>query len=89
MDYRARVRRSPCDPPGFEPLELCSRSGTNRDDVVRGTRGRDWICAEGGGDVIRVRRGLRDVVRCGPGSDVAYVDRRDVVKHGCESVLVG
>jgi N-acetylglucosamine-6-sulfatase len=88
MGYRVRVARSRCDPPGFQPLRACSRSGTVRDNLIRGTRWRDWICAGRGADVVRVRRGGRDVVRCGPGRDVARVDRRDVVRSGCESVRV-
>ena len=86
MDYRVRVARSRCDPPSFHPLRACSRSGTRRNDVIRGTRWRDWICAGRGADVVRVRGGGRDLVRCGPGRDVARVDRRDVVRSSCESV---
>jgi N-acetylglucosamine-6-sulfatase len=86
MGYRARVARSRCDPPGFQPLPACSRSGSVGSDLIRGTRWRDWICAGRGADVVRVRGGGRDVVRCGPGRDVARVDRTDVVRSGCESV---
>jgi arylsulfatase A-like enzyme len=88
MDYRVRVARSRCNPPGFTPLPACSRSGTNGDDVLRGTRWRDWICAGRGADVIHARRGGRDLIRCGPGRDVAYADPRDLVRPGCESVRV-
>jgi N-acetylglucosamine-6-sulfatase len=87
MNYRSRVMRSPCKPPGFVPRPACSRSGTSGSDLIRGTRWRDWICAAGGADVIRVRGGMQDVVRCGPGVDVAHVDRDDIVKRGCESTV--
>jgi N-acetylglucosamine-6-sulfatase len=83
--YRGLVRRSACDPPGFEPLPTCTQEGTRRDDRIRGTRLPDWICAGGGDDVIRVRGGGRDVVKCGPGRDVVHADRTDRLR-GCEGV---
>jgi arylsulfatase A-like enzyme len=86
MEGRARVRRSACRPPnGYEPLPVCSQVGSGRADTLRGTRWRDWICAAGGNDTVSVRSGGRDVVRCGPGRDVAIVDARDRVES-CEVV---
>jgi Tol biopolymer transport system component len=38
------------------------------------------------GDVVLARNNLRDLVFCGPGHDVAYVDRRDRVARDCERV---
>jgi hypothetical protein len=38
-----------------------------------------------GNDIIRAQDQERDTVDCGPGRDVASVDKRDVVK-GCEIV---
>jgi Bacterial Ig-like domain (group 1)/RTX calcium-binding nonapeptide repeat (4 copies) len=42
--------------------------GTNRDDVLRGSPGRDIICALRGDDIVRARGG-KDVVIGGPGRD--------------------
>lgn len=86
VDFRRRIRRSACRPPGFTPLSLCTLTGTDRADRLRGTRRPDWVCGGRGADVIRVRGGDRDVVRCGRGRDVVYADRRDAVRPGCESV---
>jgi N-acetylglucosamine-6-sulfatase len=89
MAGRARVRRSACRPPGrFQPLALCSRTGTNRADTLLGTRWRDWICGRGGRDRIDVSGGNRDLVRCGRGRDVVRIDRRDRT-DGCELVRRG
>jgi N-acetylglucosamine-6-sulfatase len=86
MEGRARVRGSACRPPGsFQPLALCSRTGTEGADTIRGTRWRDWICTQGGPDRINVKGGGRDVVRCGRGRDVVRVDNRDRPR-GCETV---
>ena len=41
------------------------------------------------GDVVLARNNLRDRVFCGPGRDVAYVDRRDRVARDCERVRRG
>jgi Ca2+-binding RTX toxin-like protein len=63
-------------------------SGGSGDDVIRGYEGRDRlrggpgrdrINGEAGRDVIYARDGRRDVVDGGDGSDVAHVDRGDVV----------
>jgi N-acetylglucosamine-6-sulfatase len=89
MGGRSRVQRSSCRPPaGYKPLRLCSRVGTKRGETIRGTRFRDWICADAGNDVVRVRGGGRDLVRCGPGRDRVYVDARDR-PTSCERVLRG
>jgi N-acetylglucosamine-6-sulfatase len=87
MKGRARVRRSDCRPPtGFDPLPLCTRRGSGRGETMWGTEWRDWICAGGGRDVIRVRGGRRDVVRCGAGRDVVYAGPSEKT-HGCERVV--
>jgi hypothetical protein len=83
--YRGHVRRSDCDPPGFNALPDCTRQGTDRDDRIHGTRRPDWICAGSGRDVIKVRGGGRDVVKCGPGRDVVHADRGDALRS-CELV---
>ncbi len=40
-----------------------------------------------GRDVIRARDGTRDVINCGPGRDVAYVDRVEDGVYDCERVV--
>jgi hypothetical protein len=52
--------------------------------VDEGTGGRvygTWL-----GDVVLARNNLSDRVFCGPGRDVAFVDRRDRVANDCERV---
>ncbi|HYY75845.1 MAG TPA: sulfatase [Gaiellaceae bacterium] len=84
MGFRRRVRRSACRPPlGYQPLTLCTRTGTDGPDRMRGWKRSDWLCAGRGGDRINVLRGGKDAVRCGPGSDRVRADRRDVL-IGCE-----
>jgi hypothetical protein len=56
-------------------------------DHVRGGGGHDRLSGGHGDDVLNSRAGGRDVVRCGPGRDIARVDRRDAVR-GCERVRV-
>ena len=41
-----------------------------------------------GNDTLFARDGQRDLVLCGPGRDVAYVDRKDKVS-GCEVIRRG
>ena len=62
---------------------ILARGGKDR---IRPRGGADCVFAGRGADRIKARRGGRDVIRCGRGHDVAYVDRRDKVK-GCERVL--
>ena len=40
-----------------------------------------------GHDVIRARDHRRDVINCGPGRDVAYVDRAEDGVFGCERIV--
>jgi hypothetical protein len=70
--------------------------GTSNDDLICGRRGRDriepsWgkdrVHAGAGNDVIFARDTSRDVVSCGPGKDVVYVDHRDKVGRDCERVI--
>jgi len=61
---------------------IFARGGSDR---IRPRGGKDCVFAGRGADRIKARRGGRDVVVCGRGRDVAFVDRRDMVK-GCEVV---
>ncbi len=83
IDYRKRVDRSGCRPPGYKPLSLCLRSGTNGPDRMSGRSARDWLCAKRGADRIDVLGGGRDTVFCGPGFDRVRADRGDVLT-ACE-----
>lgn len=56
------------------------------DDLLVGGRGRDVLFGGAGDDRLDARDGVRDVVDCGPGDDIARVEGRDVVR-GCERVL--
>ena len=58
-------------------------NGGGGDDTVRGGAGRDRLSGGPGPDRLVAREGRRDKVRCGPGDDVAIVDRRDTTV-GCE-----
>ena len=60
-------------------------SGGPGNDVISGGPGKDVISGGPGNDAIHARDGHRDVVDCGPGRDVAFVDPVDVVR-GCERV---
>jgi hypothetical protein len=60
--------------------------GLSGNDVLTGLGGHDTLLGGAGYDTLHARDGLRDVVDCGPGKDVAYVDRRDAVAKNCETV---
>ena len=64
-------------------------------DTLAGGPGRDAFTAGGGADLIHARDGARDLVSCGTNtekttapseSDIAYVDRIDLVSADCEYV---
>ncbi|HEY8581525.1 MAG TPA: calcium-binding protein [Capillimicrobium sp.] len=57
------------------------------DDVIVGKGGRDAIYAGLGDDRVDARDGVKDVIDCADGKDVARVDRVDVTQ-GCERVKV-
>jgi arylsulfatase A-like enzyme len=87
MKGRTRVLGSRCRPPNrYKPLPLCSQVGTDQQDTMRGTRWRDWVCAGGGDDIVRVRGNGRDVVRCGPGRDLVHAGPEDRFRD-CETVV--
>jgi hypothetical protein len=54
--------------------------GSRKADTVKGTKGPDVISVRGGG---------RDKVRCGAGKDRVTADRKDVVARDCEVVKRG
>jgi hypothetical protein len=60
-------------------------SGRGGNDCLNGNRGRDNLHGGPGDDVLRGRDGSHDVLDCGPGRDLAIVDRHDRVRH-CEKV---
>lgn len=70
---------------------LAGQSGGDRlgggggEDLILAGRGADRVSGGAGDDRIRAAGGGGDRVRCGPGLDVAKVDRRDRVR-GCERV---
>jgi hypothetical protein len=61
--------------------------GGGRDQLVGGF-GPDAIFAGPGNDRIRATDRKGDVIRCGPGRDVAYISHRDETT-GCERVVLG
>lgn len=78
-----------------------SITGSNLPDTIRAFAGNDRIGAGRGADDIdagpgndhitsndasRVRKGARDIVRCGPGRDTVDADRQDLVSRDCERV---
>jgi len=62
---------------------ILARGGRDR---IRPRGGFDCVFAGRGADRVNARKGGIDMVRCGRGRDVAYVDQRDRVK-GCERVV--
>jgi Ca2+-binding RTX toxin-like protein len=59
--------------------------GGDGDDCIDGGPGADRISGGNGNDKINARDGVADVVDCGPGKDVAQVDKVDKVRN-CETV---
>ncbi|MFL5895087.1 MAG: choice-of-anchor Q domain-containing protein [Thermoleophilaceae bacterium] len=56
-------------------------------DVLTGGPGADVLVGGPGNDVVNAVDRRRDTVNCGPGKDVARVDKKDKVR-GCEKVKV-
>jgi dipeptidyl aminopeptidase/acylaminoacyl peptidase len=63
---------------------ICGRRGRDR---IEPSWGKDRVRAGAGNDLIFARDTSRDVVSCGPGKDVVYVDHRDKVGRDCERVI--
>jgi hypothetical protein len=74
------ARLSKCAAPGQRIY------GSDRGELIRGTKGSDLVLAQAGADRIAVRRGGRDRVRCGKGRDVVTAGRLDRVARDCEVV---
>jgi hypothetical protein len=56
------------------------------EDRITGGAGKDAIFGGDGDDVIEARDGQVDRIDCGPGDDVATIDRNDVITR-CEKLL--
>jgi Ca2+-binding RTX toxin-like protein len=69
-------------------LIVSTLNGDDNSDFIKGTDAEDLLSGGKGFDVIRSRDRAEDRVECGPGIDIAFVDKRDVVR-GCELVLGG
>ena len=65
--------------------ELNASSG---DDFADPGAGLDRLFGGTGADVLRARDGGRDIVDCGPGEDLAIVDRQDTARD-CETIERG
>ena len=63
-------------------------SGGSGSDRLNGGRGRNRYAAGTGRDIVNARNRRRDRVDCGPGRDIARVDRFDRVRR-CERVRRG
>ena len=66
--------------------DTCTIFGWAGNDRLRGTPGRDVIVTLTGDDRIDARDGVRDLVDCGSGLDVAFADQADGVLSSCERV---
>jgi hypothetical protein len=63
------------------------RANNGRDRVFGG-RGKDELYGGAGNDTMNARDDYIDNVKCGLGTDTAYVDRLDRVNEDCENVFV-
>jgi len=72
-------------------------TGTRHRDRINGRKGADKINGRGGSDVltggpgadkIMARDGHQDTIDCGPGNDIAIVDRAENGVYECEHVRV-
>jgi hypothetical protein len=62
--------------------------GSDRPELIAGTRSRDVVSALGGDDRVLVwGDGRRDEVRCGSGLDLVNAERNDTLAADCETVL--
>jgi Ca2+-binding RTX toxin-like protein len=73
---------------GLAGLIASTFNGDDGNDRIKGTDGEDALNGGKGGDIIRSRDKAQDLVDCGSGLDLAFVDRRDFLR-GCNIVLGG
>lgn len=64
-------------------------SGLGGDDELYGGGGRDLILGGAGDDFVEAKDGEADVISCGPGNDVASLDRFDRVEGDCKTLYPG
>ena len=69
--------------PGSQRIR--ARSGNDR---IKAGPGRDCLLGDSGRDRLHAADGMRDMVRCGRGRDVAIIDRKDRVRR-CEKIVFG
>lgn len=82
--------RRPCRGRGkrsYAKGRRCKIRGTRKRDRIRGSSHPDRVRAGRGNDRIFVRGGGKDYIRCGPGRDTVYADKRDRVSKDCERVI--
>jgi Ca2+-binding RTX toxin-like protein len=60
--------------------------GRGGNDVIDGRGGRDRLSGGTGKDLIKARDRRQDTIDCGPGNDVAVVDRAENGVYDCEHV---
>jgi Ca2+-binding RTX toxin-like protein len=70
---------------GLIETELNAGDGNDR---VRGTDAEDRINGEKGNDIVNSRDKAEDLLDCGPGFDLAFVDRRDFLRN-CNLIIGG
>jgi hypothetical protein len=59
--------------------------GTPHADRIRVSVARTTVLAGAGNDVVDARNARLDTIDCGPGRDIVWADRRDILRH-CEVV---
>jgi hypothetical protein len=70
---------------GVRDRTLFPCRGTARADHIRVAAAPTTMKAGAGNDLVDARNGRIDTIDCGPGRDVVWADRRDVVRN-CEIV---
>ena len=73
---------------GLAGLIAAEFNGGDGDDAIRGTDAEDRLNGGKGRDVVNSRDKAEDLVDCGPGLDLARVDRRDFLRN-CNLIIGG